>query len=108
MAAESDERVDQHAEALAAINATMKGLQKTTGEGFTALSTRLDLQNGRLRTVENDVTDVRARMVSIKGCEKLRGKIASTVSESWKRFLIPVAVAVAVLIITKLAGGQTP
>lgn len=102
---EEPETTDPTALAVAGLTATVNALNETTERGFKGVTDRLDTQNGRLGRVEERTTEIKATMVTTKVCEKIRGKIAETVGESWRRFLIPVGVALAVLGLTKLVGS---
>jgi uncharacterized protein YoxC len=105
MIEEDPETIDPTALAVAGLTATVKALNSTTERGFKGISDRLDTQNGRLGRVEERTTEIKATMVTTNVCEKIRRKISETVGESWKRFLIPVAVALAVLGLSKLWGS---
>lgn len=99
---DDDEYTDEHAIAVASLTATVRALNDTTRNGFAGLSHRLDTQNGRLRVVENDTTEIRAKMVTTKVCERIRGRIAKTRGRAWRSYFIPTAVALTVLFVREL------
>jgi hypothetical protein len=92
---------DEHAVAAASLTAAVDALKDTTTSGFKGINDRLDLQNGRLRNVEHDTVDIRARMVTTKVCEAIR----KTTSAAWRAYLIPVAVALTAVAATRIFGG---
>ncbi len=96
---------DEHAIAVALLTAAVESLDKTTASGFETVKDRLDIQNGRLRSVENDTIEIRARMVTTKVCEAIRNRLAKTTSAAWRAYLIPVAVALTAVVATRLFGG---
>lgn len=95
---------DEHAIAVAGLTAAVDALKDTTATGFSGINERLDHQNGRLRTVETETTAIGATMVTTKICEKTRNKADSVRGATWKSFVIPVAGALTVLLLTKLIG----
>lgn len=95
---------DEHALAVASLTAAVDALKDTTTSGFDGVNERLDLQNGRLRTVESESVAIRSTMVTTKSCERIRNGLAAIRGATWKSYIIPVAVAVTVLVITKFAG----
>lgn len=99
------ETTDPTAVAVGRLDATVQALKETTERGFKAVTERQDTQNGRLGQVEEKTTTIAATMVTTKVCEKIRRGISQTTGENWKRFLIPVAVALAVLGLSKLVGS---
>ena len=95
---------DEHAVAVAGLTAAVDALKDATTSGFSGVNDRLDLQNGRLRVVETETTAIRSTMVTTTVCERIRNRVASVRGATWKSYIVPVAVAVTVLVITKLAG----
>jgi len=96
---------DEHAIAVALLAAAVESLDKTTANGFETVKDRLDIQNGRLRSVENDTVDIKARMVTTTVCEGIRNRLAKTTSAAWRAYLIPVAVALTAVGLSRLFGG---
>ena len=105
MIQEEPETTDPTALAVAGLTATVRGLNDTMERGFRGVTDRQDTQNGRLREVEVKTTKIVATMVTTTVCERIRRGISNTTGENWKRFLIPVGVALAVLGMSKLFGG---
>jgi len=102
---EDPETTDATAVAVASLDATVHALKETTEKGFKAVTDRQDNQNGRLGRVEERTTTIAATMVTTKVCERIRRGLSETAGENWKRFLIPVAVALAVLSLGKIIGS---
>lgn len=96
---------DEHAVAVALLTAAVKSLDKTTASGFETIKDRLDIQNGRVRRVELDMVDIRARMVTTKVCERIRNGLTKTTIAAWRAYLIPVAVALTAVGLARAFGG---
>jgi len=88
------------ARAIGALEGEVRSLVETTKSGFKGINERLDMQNGRLRKVEQDSTIV----MTIPVCEKIRKDSGHARRSAWLNYLIPTAVGLTVLGITQLMG----
>lgn len=105
MQLDDEQPKDEHAIAVALLTAAVDSLNTTTASGFDTIRDRLDIQNGRLRSVENDTVDIKARMVTTTVCESIRNRLAKTTTAAWRAYLIPVAVALTAVGLAKLFEG---
>jgi septation ring formation regulator EzrA len=80
--------------AIGSLQGEVASLARTTETGFSEVKERLDRQNGRLRAAENESTKIRATMVSLRACQKIREACEIARGASRRLFWIPVAVGV--------------
>ena len=90
--------------AIGGLKAEVKALGKTTAEGFDGINDRLDLQNGRLRAVENTTAKLGVSTVTTGACEIIRGACSKARAAGARAFLIPSAVGIVVAVVAVLLG----
>ncbi len=101
--------------AIGGLKAEVKSLRETTSSGFAGVNSRLDRQNGRIRTLESATTKICATMVTTKICQKLRDardlvrdRAERARTANWRAYVVPSAVGLTValgaVLIAKLAS----